>query len=380
MKVDSNSDVVSLLASRGHFSLVLSIFEQLDGFDLKQAQLVSKTWRDFVLELWRHHEHKRLRDAWQRGTPKMAEIRCSKRRSVCTVSSMAVDEADVALALGGSGDIEVWQRRFTSRRWAQREAHKDGVYAIAMCADFVASGGDDNNVKLWVRANGELAHVLQHHEFIVWAVGIWNNTLFSAAYDCSIAFLDITKNDDVVPIKTISGPREGRTSWADAVALDPKGHRLATTVDEEAKSYEIYVWNLDEAVKGKEDAYEMTKPSYELSGHRDVVRCVKFAGELIASGGNDRRVIIWKDRSQLRLFEGMKNTIWCLDVDKKRLVAGGRFGQLRVWNMEREEDYRDLSYHDESTAIGQVYLDGKTGLISTDGLGIVKLADFWHLK
>jgi hypothetical protein len=43
---------------------------------------------------------------------------------VCTVSGLAVDEASVAVALGGSGDVELWCRRSRTRTWSVEIAHE----------------------------------------------------------------------------------------------------------------------------------------------------------------------------------------------------------------------------------------------------------------
>lgn len=379
MRLESNSilywklrcDILSLLYSNGHASLVLTILELLDGLDLIRAQLVCKTWKEFVFQLWQHHEHKRLRFAWTKAVPTTTEIECHKRRSVCTVSAVAVDEEDIALALGGSGDLEVWSRNGPRRRWLSANAHPDGVYGVAMSSGLVVSGGDDGSVQLRRRRSGDLMQTLLHHDYIVWNVGIYDDVLFTASYDCSISYFDISDFNEPVMIKTIRGP----ISWADAAALNAMATLMAT-VDEQ--TFVISIWRLE-----LEDAMNAT-PSHVLKGHEGEVHCVRFAGNLIASGGEDKVVLLW-DLSAgggncIRKFRGMRGKIWTLDLDRKRLAAGGRFGEVRVWYLEDEDgDGRVLQgHHNPTTAVGQIHLDGRTMLITTDGLGMVKIADFWR--
>ncbi len=46
------------------------------------------------------------------------------------------------------------------------EGHKDIVYSVAFdpSGRTLASGGDDNTVKLWEVASGKLLHTLEGHE------------------------------------------------------------------------------------------------------------------------------------------------------------------------------------------------------------------------
>ena len=89
-----------------------------------------------------------------------------------------------------------------------------------------------------------------------------------------------------------------------------------------------------------------------------------------------------------------------MDIDSRRIVSGGRFGEIKVWSLSdclnSEEDYevlnelciidtlnyakgRSLYLHDRTTAVGQIKI--KNGLlISCDGLGQIIVSDFWKLN
>ena len=49
-------DLLEALHDSGHESLVLTVLEQLDSFDLKTCELVSRLWQRLVRRLWDHHE------------------------------------------------------------------------------------------------------------------------------------------------------------------------------------------------------------------------------------------------------------------------------------------------------------------------------------
>ena len=88
-----------------------------------------------------------------------------------------------------------------------------------------------------------------------------------------------------------------------------------------------------------------------------------------------------------------------MDIDCRRIVSGGRFGEIKVWSLsdclDSNDDMllsetdasdqliyskgRSLHLHDRTTAVGQIKI--KNGLlISCDGLGQIIVSDFWRLN
>ena len=68
------------------------------------------------------------------------------------------------------------------------------------------------------RSHGDLLVQLDHHEYVVWTVKIWLNTIFTASYDCSVAHITfkVTENDfEVIELNKIQGPDK----WADGMLL-----------------------------------------------------------------------------------------------------------------------------------------------------------------
>ena len=66
------------------------------------------------------------------------------------------------------------------------------------------------------RSHGDLLVQLDHHEYVVWTVKIWLNTIFTASYDCSVAHITfkVTENDfEVIELNKIQGPDK----WADGM-------------------------------------------------------------------------------------------------------------------------------------------------------------------
>lgn len=109
------------------------------------------------------------------------------------------------------------------------------------------------------RSHGDLLKQLDHHEYIVWTVKLWLNTLFTASYDCSVAHItfNLTENDiEVIQLNKIQGP----SKWADAMGSDCTGQLMATH-DED--TFQLEIWNLSSA---KNDTSSLV-----LAGHTDEV-------------------------------------------------------------------------------------------------------------
>jgi len=81
-----------------------------------------------------------------------------------------------------------------------------------------------------------------------------------------------------------------------------------------------------------------------LKGHTDEVNCSKFLTPYLASGGDDKAIRIWKLEFEgnklvggncIRILQGHEGKIWSVDLDRKRLVSGGRHGEIRIWNLQK---------------------------------------------
>ena len=109
-------DILQLLHTKGLEIVIHHIFEHLSLEDLQCCQLVSKTWYWLVERLWEHHECKRVGRGWSEGNPSVRVIQCEKKRSVCTISGIAVDESAIVVGLGSSGIVQLWSRRLNKGR------------------------------------------------------------------------------------------------------------------------------------------------------------------------------------------------------------------------------------------------------------------------
>ncbi len=143
-------DFMSALFEMDLQHLLLQILGQLSALDLRCCQLVSSSWSFYVQLLFERQQRKLLGSGWLKGQPLVTSLQCEKQRSVCTVSSISVDEEGLVVGLGSSGDLELWNRRSNQRIW-RCHAHQDGIYGVDMNKEIVASAGDDALVKIFNR-------------------------------------------------------------------------------------------------------------------------------------------------------------------------------------------------------------------------------------
>jgi small GTP-binding protein len=77
---------------------------------------------------------------------------------------------------------------------------------------------------------------------------------------------------------------------------------------------------------------------HTMEGHKGAVRTVAFdpAGEILASGGNDRRIQLWEVASGrlLHTLEGHKEQVLCVAFDRtgRNLISGGADSRVKLWD------------------------------------------------
>jgi len=390
---DARLDILSSLCSYGMEDIVDQVLGYLSSPDLRMVRLVCAGWLHLVERITTHREIGRLGWGWSKGEPSLGVMQCTRERSVCTVTTMAVDELSIAAGLGSAGKIEVWSRRSLQRELLLA-GHKEGVYSVALGRHFLVSGGEDNLVRVWSRKDGEEVAVLDHHTYIVWSVKLWLDQLVTASYDCTVCYLRV--GEGVVWSCQVEEKVQGPWEWADALFLEENGEKL---VVQDETVFELSVWD----IKSK-------NVLSRLKGHTDEVNSVNLKGYLIVSGGNDKIVRLWDWRTGfcLAVLEGHEGKVWSVTLDRFRVASGGRHGEARLWNLQEYErklvtmnddeyqdensniqiklkepsdpvkytDSRALFYHPRSTSIASIHLD-RFNLVTADGLAMVLQWDFW---
>ena len=200
-----------------------------------------------------------------------------------SVHSMSIEaiaySPDGAYLASGSNDntIKIWEVE-TGRLLRTLTGHTDSVYSVSYSPDgkYVASGSQDKTIKLWEVTTGNCIRTLTGHTSYVKSVMYSpdGKHLASAAWDNTIKVWEVTTG---VCIKTLIG----HTDSVYSVAYSPDGKYVASGSGDKT----IKVW---EAATG-----ECVKT---LSGHTDIVRSVSFApnGKYFASNSDDETIKIWE--------------------------------------------------------------------------------------
>ena len=190
------------------------------------------------------------------------------------------DAASRSVLLANDYDLAVWQPFDTPTEPVSRFGdHQSEVWSLAFGPDgqTLASGGNDNRLRLWCPATGARSLVFEDQAATVAAVA-WHPTGATIA----TGNLDSAQNLNLYDARTGSllATLPGHTDRVRSVAFSPDGSVLASTGSDQT----IRLWD---GVTGQ--------PLGVLVGHDDVVRGIAFGrdGQRLASVGNDRTVRVW---------------------------------------------------------------------------------------
>ncbi len=260
-----------------------------------------------------------------------------------SIFSVAFSSDGRYLAAGSvGGEIRVWQVEDgtpftptgrTKLLWSVSDPSDDWVWAVSFSPDgsTLASGNDNNTIKLWDVLTGECLKLLQGHTDRVWSVA-WSRdgkTLASGSDDQTVRFWNIQTGQSV---KTLSE----HTDRVVSVAFNASGTVLASASEDRT----IRLWNVSTG--------ECLKT---LSGHTGSVRAVAFGPDetLLASASEDRTIKLWNVSTGecLKTLSGHTSSIRSLSFspDGEMLVSGSDDQTLRLWNVHAGEMVKSLQGH-----------------------------------
>ncbi len=198
--------------------------------------------------------------------------------------------------------------------------HTGGVGALVVAPDgsWLASAGDDGEVRIWDPITGTTRHTLTGHTDWVRALvvapdGSW---LASAGDDGEVRIWDPTIG---VPRHTLIG----HTQWVGVLVVAPDGSWLATAGNDKT----VRIW--DPAIG---------TPRHTLTGHTDWVRSLVVApdGSWLASAGNDKTVRIWDPAIGTPRHTLTGHTDWLRSLvvapDGSWLASAGNDKTVRIWD------------------------------------------------
>jgi len=200
------------------------------------------------------------------------------------------------------------------------EGHRDSVQSVTFSPDGqrLASGSNDNTIKIWDPASGQCLQTLEGHRNLVQSVAFSpdGQRLASGSNDKTIKIWDPASGQCLQTL-------EGYHYSVRSVAFSLDGQRLASG------SYDntIKIWDPTSG-----------QCLQTLEGHHYLVQSVTFSpdGQRLASGSYDTTIKIWDPASGqcLQTLEGHRNLVQSVafSPDGQRLASGSYDTTIKIWD------------------------------------------------
>lgn len=249
----------------------------------------------------------------------------------------------------GSDDqtIKIWNLN-TLQELRTLRGHKYWVYSVAISPNgqTIVSGSKDNTIKVWNLNTGEEQGTLTGHTSYINSVAISpdGQKIASASYDKTIKVWNLNTLQELLTLR-------GHTAEVLSVGISPDGQKIASCSTDRT----IKIWDLN---TGQEIR--------TLTGHTGDVNSVAFSpdGQELASVSDDRTIKIWKPNTgrEIRTLTGHKADVNAVafSPDSQKIATASDDKTVKVWDLVTGEDIATLKGHSAPVWAVEFSPDGKT--------------------
>lgn len=220
----------------------------------------------------------------------------------------------------------------SQKKVASFSGHTQALWSVAISPDgkLIASGGQDEDIRLWDIPSQKQVGLLSGHIAQVRALAFSpdGGLLASASYDQTVRIWDVETHKQIGVLNA---------SVMSSVAFSLDGKMLASGGGWENDNV-IYLWEV-----------ENQKQICVLRGHAGPVNTVAFSpdGKLLASGGQDNSIRFWDVQTQKQVGIIQNPEGWITSVafgpDGKWLASGSVDSTVRIWDVK---EYKQVALWD----------------------------------
>ncbi|HZO72794.1 MAG TPA: NB-ARC domain-containing protein [Ktedonobacteraceae bacterium] len=220
------------------------------------------------------------------------------------------------------GGLCLWTFQASSSEATPLALPANRVWSVAYSpsARVIATGNEDQTVRLWDVETGECLHILKGHEGWVWSVAFSpdGTLLVSGGEDTAIRIWDTATGE-------CKGHLRGHTSRIWSVAISADGNAVAGGGDDQV----IFLWDL-----------HTQQLTHTFAGHTNHVRSIAFSpdGSVLASASEDQTAMLWdlKTHQHLRTLEGHTNRVLSVSFSPNgnKIATGSHDGTIMIWDMK----------------------------------------------
>ncbi|MBE9113106.1 hypothetical protein IQ273_27370 [Nodosilinea sp. LEGE 07298] len=225
------------------------------------------------------------------------------------------------LASGGDDQtIRLWNWQTGQVDWALK-GHSSWISNVAFSPDghTLASASEDQSVRLWDGQTHQALRVLRGHNSGVWSVALHSqgNYLVSGGQDRQVRLW---------PLSGQASPQAfgGHEGWVFAVAVSPDGRWIASGGEDRT----VRLWASDTG----DCRATWTDHSHEVWA---LAFCPR--SDLLASGSLDGTIRLWdlNRRASLGILADHTSGVWTLAIspDGRRLASGSQDQTVRLWDI-----------------------------------------------